>query len=175
MSMNYTGLARDCQIRTSYQIIIIPNEDDVSINEVYRCENEAMRPLASIALASLLFLTAASCSGINDPSKNTVVNFEDTIDPLEGNVYEFDVTTNNGEYSVQLTALSPDSSAGLSIYLGQVVSGLCTPILGQQGTARLNLLALNSPIQKGHYCIQLFDLGVITRTQTYTLRVSHPR
>ena len=127
-----------------------------------------------IALIASLSLSVAACSGINDPSKNTVVDFSGTLEQFEGDVFEFDVNKSNGEYWVQLTALAPDTSTGFSIYLGQVVNGLCTPILGQQGSARLNQRALSSTIQKGHYCIQLFDAGFIPRAQTYTIRVSHP-
>lgn len=133
-----------------------------------------LRPFLLIALVAALPAFWAACSGINDPSKNVNVDFTGTLEQNEGDVFEFDVNKGNGEYTAQLTALAPDPSSGFSIYLGQVVNGLCTPILGQQGTARLNQIALNSTIQKGHYCIQLFDLGFIPRAQTYTLHVSHP-
>ena len=132
-----------------------------------------MRRFAWILLAACLSVLAGACSGISDPSKNTIQDFMGTLEPLAGKDHEFDVNR-SGEYTATITALAPDPGAAFNIHLGQFVNGLCTPILGQERIAALNRLALNSTIQKGHYCIRLYDLGIITRTQTYTLRVSHP-
>jgi hypothetical protein len=129
-------------------------------------------------LALLAGLALSGCSGIADPGHNTNTDFMATIDPgasgaPTGNVHVFHVSR-NGEYSAILTALAPTSTTALNVYLGQNVNGLCVQILGQGGIAQLNKEVLRGVINKGDYCIQVFDFGFIPSTQTYTLRVSHP-
>jgi hypothetical protein len=40
--------------------------------------------------------------------------------------------------------------------------------------AVLNRTAINAPIQKGTYCLQVNDAGGLTAPVDYTVRVSHP-
>src|SRR5262245_50114106 len=96
----------------------------------------SMRTFSSVAFAVVLALALAAC-GINDPSENTNDDFTATLQPMGGNVHEFNVK-DSGEFTVKLTALAPDSKLGLSFFVGQTVNGLCTPILGQQGVLALS-------------------------------------
>jgi hypothetical protein len=117
---------------------------------------------------------AAGCSGIADPSKNTNTDFTDTIVTGEVNVYEFDARK-NGEFTATIIAIAPTQSARLGVALGSVGNGICTPFLNYiNNAAAVGRNALAGPINKGHYCIQVYDLGFLTEQQTYTFRVSHP-
>ena len=134
-----------------------------------------MRHLAAAAaLALLCGLTAAACGGIADPSDNVQVDFTGTVEPLGGRVHEFDVTPKQGEYSARITALAPTQSALLSIHLGSVINGACVAYVNHIGVAVFNRDALSGQINKGHYCIQVYDQGSLTVAHTYTLHVSHP-
>lgn len=129
-----------------------------------------MRCAPGVCLVALL---ASGCGGISSPSANTVQDFPPTVWEVDHiNVHQFD-TTRSGEYSALLTALAPSAVLGLA--LGQVSGDTCVPTPGLSGAAQVGQIALNGAIQRGHYCIEVYDfLGTLTVAQTYTLRVSHP-
>ena len=127
----------------------------------------------AFAVASLVTLLSA-CGGISDPSQNTVVDFTQTIAPGEGKVHEFDVSRRNGEYTATIVAMAPTQSTILQIFLGNVVGGVCAPLMSPVVARLSNQPSLSGTISKGHYCIQVFDQFIISTPQTYTLRVSHP-
>jgi hypothetical protein len=137
-----------------------------------------VRIVGAVCVAGLL---ASACSGISDPSNNTTEDFPGTVGPLAGpgRVHVFE--SKQGEYTAKIIALSPTATTVLAVFLGQDAGdGNCTRIIGQAGLATLNSTGLSGTIQKGHYCIQVYDpaseLGSapLTADQTYTLRVSHP-
>jgi hypothetical protein len=130
---------------------------------------------AQLALAVFLAGTLVyGCGGFNDPSQNTNSDFTDTLVPLEVNVHEFDARR-NGEFTANLIAIAPTQSSRLGVALGNVANGVCNPYTNYiNNVSTFNRLALSGPINEGHYCIQVYDLGFITEQQTYTLRVSHP-
>ena len=133
-----------------------------------------MRHLVAALLALVVALAATACGGIADPSDNRDEDFFGEIGPFEGDVFEFDVSEKQGEYSAKIIAQQPTQSALFNIHLGTVVNGLCQPYIGHTSVTVINRVALSGPINKGHYCIQVYDQGSLTVAHTYTLRVSHP-
>jgi len=116
----------------------------------------------------------ASC-GISSPSNNTVENFSGSVGPGGLASHSFSVARSGGEIQVTITALGPSPSAFMGVALGQPVADRCSPLIGYvNNTALLNRQALGGPIDKGNYCVAIYDPGTLTVTQTYTLRVSHP-
>jgi hypothetical protein len=118
-------------------------------------------------------LGTVSCS-LNTPSNNTV-------EPMSGVIPVGGVATNNysfnksGEIEVTVDTLTPSPSASLGMALGQVVSGTCQLL----GAGYVASVAVNRTIEfgywnKGDYCIQLYDTGVLTVDTSYTGRFSHP-
>jgi hypothetical protein len=142
-----------------------------------------MRSLPRLALGALAAaaLAAAACSGISSPSSNTNQDFVSIpLSSLFGtiNVHEFDVNKSSGEAVFTITALSPTPDAVLGLALGLTsgsgVDKVCLPTLGTTLNARLNQIAMQVAIQRGHYCVEVFAVSALTVDQTYTLRVSHP-
>lgn len=127
------------------------------------------RFLAAVAVA--LAVTAAGCSGVVDPSKNTVDTFTATL-PVGGQTSHPFSAGKNGEFSVRLTSVTPNNATILGVYLGQPVSGVCAQ-LSSVTSAGVGRDALNGPLNKGSYCVGVIDPGSSV-AQTYTLQVSHP-
>jgi hypothetical protein len=133
-----------------------------------------------LATAIALGLIVSGCGGIVNPSSNTVDPFSGTFDIGGGGELHLFSAGKNGEFFVTLTALSPDSTAFVGIFLGQQNSGGCQQIFGygsySSNFAQLNRQALGGPLDKGNYCLQVYDSGYSTLSgpQTYTVRVSHP-
>ena len=123
----------------------------------------------ALAVAGLLTI---SCGGISSPSQNTVDTFNGTLQVGSGAQFPVNVG-NTGEFSVKITALSPTPTAfvGTRWFLG----GNCDFLQQQNNFSQLNTPALVGAIlQKGTYCVQIFDVGALTVPQTFTLTVSHP-
>ena len=131
-----------------------------------------------VCLSALIVVTVAlslpSC-GISDPSANTEDTFSNTLTVRGTNVHNFSASK-SGEFSVKITAFSPDSGSIVGTGFGQPSGvGSCglDPVYTTQ--AVLNRTAITGPIyQKGAYCIAVFDVGLLTAAQNYTLVVSHP-
>jgi len=133
-----------------------------------------LRSLCALLLSAVVAISAASCSGVTDPSKNKNDDITDTIDPFTSDIYEW-TAAKNGEYSVTITALSnPNVILGVSAGF-LTVNGTCSGI-GINNTAVLNRAALSGPISKGTYCLAVYDnlSGTLTETVTFTVRLSHP-
>lgn len=126
--------------------------------------------ILSAALAAL-FLTG--CGGVTDPSKNRVEPFSGTVSVGGlGPVHNFTVDK-NGELSVKLTALSPTPSTVVGLIYGQPNGGVCAYITNNDFVG-LNRVTFQFPIQKGNWCVYVYDSGNLTVAQSYTIEVSHP-
>ena len=131
-----------------------------------------MRVFAAFAIAGAAIL-AASCGGINDPSKNTDETFTATLQLGGQNTHRF-TSSKTGEISVKLTALAPTSNAIIGLVWTQATNdGTCAGFL-QQAFATLNVPAIAGPVSSQRYCILVQDIGGISVAQNYTLLVSHP-
>jgi hypothetical protein len=132
-------------------------------------------PLRAVFLSVLvcvLGLSAGGC-GIFGPSKNKNDDFSDTLAVNEAHIFQFQAGR-SGEVTATIIALS-NQNAILRIWIGQFVGDACFPIFGMDAFAAvLNRTAINAPIQKGTYCLQVQDAGALTAPVDYTVRVSHP-
>jgi hypothetical protein len=130
-------------------------------------------------LAVVVFLTAIipACGGISSPSENTVEMFPGTVAVGgQGPTHNFSASK-TGEFFVTITALTPDPNVFLGIAVGQQTGGGCSAInLGGyvNNFAQRDRQALGGQIQKGNYCVGVYDVGYLTQAANYTLRVSHP-
>jgi hypothetical protein len=128
--------------------------------------------------AAVLALTAAalltiSCGGIVDPSKNQMEMFSGTVNPQGFAQHPFSVNK-TGEISIKITALAPLNNVPLGVIWAQAASdGTCVSVI-QSAVANLNLPAISGQIFSGNYCVLVYDLGILTAAETYTVLVSHP-
>lgn len=113
------------------------------------------------------------CGGVANPSNNVVETFSGTVTPTSQPVSHSFSANRNGEMSVRFTAITPNNASLIGVLVGQVFSGLCQPFNRMDG-AGLNRDVLVSPINRGSYCIQVFNGGGVAAAQNYTLQVSHP-
>jgi len=131
-----------------------------------------IRIAAVVCLAAML----SSCGGISSPSENKVEPFSGTVSSGGfGPIHQFSVGK-VGELFVTITALAPDQNIFLGIVWGQPVNGGCAQFQTTT-SAHLNSQALGGQIEKGNWCIQVFDVGLVSPTTptSYTVRVSHPQ
>jgi len=130
----------------------------------------------ALALAGVL---TVSCGGIISPSNNQVDTFNGTV--TRGGIspgFAFTVAK-TGEFTVKITALSPNSSAVTTVFYGTAQGdGSCssnTPAYQQNSFVLLNAPALSGQIFSGRYCVFVWDAAAsLTATTTFTLTVSHP-
>jgi hypothetical protein len=130
---------------------------------------------AAVALAAAALFTI-SCGGIVDPSKNQMETFSGTVTPQNPSGFSSHPFSVNktGEVSIKITALAPLNNVPLGIIWAQAASdGSCVSLI-QSGIANLGVPAITGQIFSGNYCVLVYDLGILTADETYTLVVSHP-
>jgi hypothetical protein len=135
-------------------------------------------------LASVLALAfiVSTCGGVGGPSENRMEPFSGTFDVGgQGPTHLFSASK-NGEFFVTLRELSPDATAYVGMLVGQQIDGGCQQIFGYYGRysndfTQVNVTgALSGPLDKGNYCLIVYDSGYsrLSGPQTYTVRVSYP-
>lgn len=133
------------------------------------------RRLSGFGLALGLAALLAGCGGLIDPSKNAVDNFSGTLQPGSAANHNFEVSK-NGEVSVTMTSVVPPPPNGaIAIAIGQPQGSFCALL----GGAYIATGVVNRPVQygflqKGSYCLQVFDPGVLNVAVNYGVSVSHP-
>jgi hypothetical protein len=117
----------------------------------------------------LAALAASACGGIANPSSNQTRTFTGIIVPGGApGMHPFDVSK-SGEITVTVTNMNPTYNGYLQVeWRGAGCSGLI-----QQTIALVGQTAISSPVNKGSYCIAVFDSGFIV-PEGYTITVSHP-
>ena len=130
-----------------------------------------MRFFGAAALAIAGFITI-SCGGVTDPSQNTTEMFSGTVQKGGlGPVHTFNVK-NTGEYTIKVTGFTPNFSTQFGVIFG-VPSGDSCAQFGVYPTTLVNF-PISSSVVPGTYCVQVYDVGLFTTAETYTMTVSHP-
>ena len=128
-----------------------------------------VRFAAALAVAGLI---TVSCGGVVDPSKNVTETFSGTLDPQGSKSFTMSVN-NGGEFSVKITALAPTATAFVGT--AWAFGADCGVLVQSNSFSTLNQPALaGAVLQKGTYCVAIFDNGTLTSSQNFTLTVSHP-
>lgn len=131
-------------------------------------------PHRRVAVALGLAVLAAACGGIIDPSKNTVENFGGTLQPGGTTAKNFEVSK-NGEVEVTIATVSPTPQNGsIGVGLGQISGANCVPLSGYVASGVPNRKIQWGFLNKGTYCVLVFDPGVLTVAVNFTGTVSHP-
>jgi hypothetical protein len=130
-----------------------------------------IRSLALVVVAAALM--SPGCGGVTSPSQNQQETFSNVLQP--GGITRIPNINvgNTGEYSVKITALSPTATAVVGVVWAQGAN--CEIAIQQNSFAQLNTPALaGAVIQKGAYCVAVFDSVGLTTAQNFTIVVSHP-
>jgi hypothetical protein len=130
------------------------------------------RILTVCAVASLL----AGCSSVIDPSKNTVEPFSGVV-PVGGMFTKSGISwSKQGEVEVTMTSVTPTPTNGpLGMYIGQSdSSGNCFQLAGYVAQAIVNRTVQFGVLQKGTYCIAVYDPGALTVAANVAGNFSHP-
>lgn len=129
------------------------------------------RILTVCALAGLL----SACSGVLDPSKNTVEQFSGVV-PVGGTLIKNFSWSNNGEVETTMTSVTPTPTNGpLNMYVGLVDSGgNCGALSGYLAQAIVNRDVQWGVLNKGNYCLGIYDPGVLTVAANVAGNFSHP-
>jgi hypothetical protein len=129
------------------------------------------RLLMAVSVATLL----SGCSGVIDPSKNTVEPFSGTLAVGAGVTFSYS-WSRNGEIEVNLTAVTPTPTNGpIAMYIGQEDNAKnCFQLAGYSAQAIVNRKVQFGVLNKGSYCLGIFDPGTLTVPVNFTGTFSHP-
>jgi len=129
------------------------------------------RILTVCAFAALL----TSCSGVLDPSKNQSTPISGQV--VVGGALITPVSwSKQGEVEATVTAVTPTPANGpLAMYLGADSGGNCLQIAGYGPfPAIVNRTVQFGVVQKGNYCLGVYDPGALTVAVNVTGNISHP-
>ena len=125
-------------------------------------------------IALSLAAIASACGGIIDPAKNKVETFSGTLQVGGTSTFNYS-WDKNGEIEVTITAVSPTPANGAIFFaLGQIQSGQCFQLSGYLAQGIVNRKAQFGVLNKGSYCLVVYDPGVLTVPVTFTGNFSHP-
>jgi len=129
------------------------------------------RILTVCALACLL----TSCSSVIDPSKNQVEPFSGVV-AVGGALIKPVSWGKQGEVEVTITSVTPTPANGpLAMYLGQQDNaGNCFQLAGYLSQAIVNRPVQFGVLQKGNYCVGVYDPGALTVAANVAGNISHP-
>ena len=126
----------------------------------------------SSILALLLLAAGCGSSSPATPSTPPVTDtLTGTLDPTNLNAHTFTASA-GGTATITLVSLDPPVQA-VGIGLGAVTNGNCS------------LQVTNSPFTAGaiwettlagagQYCVAIYDIGFLTQSETYSIKVVHP-
>jgi hypothetical protein len=137
-----------------------------------------MRARFSLVLAlSIAGALTIGCGGVVDPSQNKTETFSGTIAQGAIDTPKTFTASGTGEVTVKITALSPQNNValGINLFQGGASGTACAGgLVNQAPFATLNVLAIDSQIFKGDYCLLVGNVSSVATVVTYTLTVSHP-
>jgi hypothetical protein len=135
------------------------------------CDNPGM-PFRLVAILGLAGLLSVACE-LSTPSNNKIDEISGTIPKAGSDFREFDVTK-NGELQVTITSLVPTPSASLGMAIGQPSGGSCVLIAGYLAPMVANRTQEFGFLNKGRFCLFLYDTGAMAVDTTYAGKISHP-
>jgi hypothetical protein len=126
------------------------------------------------ALVLVVGAVLSSCGGVIDPSKNTVENFEGDLAVGGAKIFNYS-WSKNGEVEVTMTAVTPTPPLPIAMYIGQSDSaGNCFQLAGYASQAIVNRTVQFGVLNKGSYCLGIYDPGVLKGAAHFTGTFSHP-
>jgi hypothetical protein len=133
-----------------------------------------LRMSAALVLA-LVGALSIGCSGITDPSQNTVESFAGTVQVGGARAHWFSASK-TGEIAIKVLTLTPASSSfiGVEWVQGANDQTCSNSALQVNQFAGANTTAISGQIVSGPYCVIMYDPGNLTQPTNYSITVSHP-
>jgi hypothetical protein len=134
-----------------------------------------MRFVFHLVTATAIAIGLAGC-GVTNPSDLRSETFSDSVATASISNTFFFSTSGTGEFTVKMTALTPDNGATLTAYVGipTTVGGVQSCNVQYSAGAGLNRTFFDQQLPKGDWCFQMVDpTGALPRTQTFTVVISH--
>ncbi|MBM3771991.1 MAG: hypothetical protein FJW27_12055 [Acidimicrobiia bacterium] len=133
-----------------------------------------IRPYALCCAAAVLL----GCGGINSPSNNVNETFSGTVAPETGStspvITHLFTVNRTGEMSARVTSITPNNAALIGLGFGEQISGACRTFT-LNNLSGLNRDVMVTPVlQRGNFCLQVFNGGGVSSPQNYTVQVNHP-
>ena len=131
--------------------------------------------LAAVLVAAGL---AAGCGNDNStpaPTTETPTAISETFTgslSVNGAFTHPFIVSRAGSVTAQITALAPDDTVSLGLALG-TWNGVSCQIVITSDTARLSSTVLGTATSSGALCVRVFDVGGLTATTTYDVKVDH--
>jgi hypothetical protein len=131
------------------------------------------------SMATMLALVAAlltGCGGVSSPSKNKVEDFSGTLG-VAGTVFFNYSWDKRGEIEVTMKSVTPTpTNPPIWIFVGQRDnSGNCFQLLGYSAAAIVNRPIPFGELDKGNYCLGVYDPGgALTVPVNFAGTFSHP-
>ncbi len=129
-----------------------------------------MRSMSIVIGAALALAACNTMDAVDAPL--TTETFTGTILASGGAVFPFTVSQ-TGTVTVTLTTLAPQTSITMGLGVGTPTLGGCSLFAGIEN-AQVNGPAVSGTADPGNYCVDLYDLGNVQGSDTYTITVSHP-
>jgi hypothetical protein len=132
------------------------------------------RELRRLALVCLT-LGVAACGSDTAPTETpdpvaVTETFSGSLGPNDAESYPF--TSGRGTVSASIATLAPDSTGTIGFSLG-TWNGLSCAVVLANDKATQGSSILGSVNGTGSLCVRVYDVGTITETVTYDVRVIH--
>lgn len=140
--------------------------------------------LIAVALVAALGTATAGCSSTASPSSTTTTTIVSTlaetftgrVDQQGSGFYSFNVAT-TGDVSVTLASLTtgtPGPAVGTVMGIGiGVPSGTDCAVTDSLNVAPALTVQLNVSKTPGTYCVRIFDIGNLTSSVNFGVRIVH--
>lgn len=132
------------------------------------------------ALWGLTVAAAAACSQDNATTAPTPTGPTNSVETFTGSVqvggsaFSTFSTAVAGPVFVTLTQTSPSSAVVMGVGVGRPEGSVCGLLPGAStNTGAGAVVQLSGLVTPGTFCVQVYDVGNLTETVTYTLTVSH--
>ena len=134
-----------------------------------------MKRILSVVVLGAALLTAACSDPVAPATPTPVVPvtaevFSDTLLVLGANTHSFTVSEIGG-LRVSLTSLQPGAAVGLGV--GTFGAGSCTVIDHISAVAGASIQMSGTVTVPGTYCVEVYDLGNLVESVSYTVNVLH--
>ncbi len=137
--------------------------------------------IVRLVLCAVAALGLAGCDNTIDggtpttpttPTPNVTETFTGVLTPNAGITHAFTVAAAGG-VTVTVTAVAPDSTTTIGVYLGTWNGASCVAALSND-SALQGAYILGNVSSAGQLCARVYDVGKITGPVNYTIDVNHP-